>query len=67
MYIFNRAAEKDINGMRNNHQAKKDSEVIRIKGGMPAIVSEDVFDGVAAIYLQENACATAVRRRNGIC
>lgn len=49
VYIFNRAAEKDINGMRNNHQAKKDSEVIRIEGGIPAIVSEDVFDGVAAI------------------
>jgi site-specific DNA recombinase len=49
VYVFNRAAEKDINGMRNNHQAKKDSEVIRIEGGMPAIISEKDFDAVAAI------------------
>ncbi|MBT3320172.1 MAG: recombinase family protein [Clostridia bacterium] len=49
VYIFNRASQKDINGMRNNHQVKSDKEVIRVKGGMPAIVSEDVFNGVAAI------------------
>jgi site-specific DNA recombinase len=49
VYIFNRAAEKDINGMRNNHNKKTEGEVIRIKGGLPAIVDEGVFDAVAAI------------------
>ncbi len=49
VYIFNRAAEKDINGMRNNHQIKTYGDVIRIENGMPAIVSEELFDGVANI------------------
>ena len=49
MYIFNRAAAKDVSGRRDNHQCKSASEVIRIEGGMPAIVSEAVFNGVANI------------------
>lgn len=30
--------------MRNNHQVKNESEIIRIKDGMPAIESEKDFD-----------------------
>ena len=49
VYIFNRAAAKDVSGRRDNHQCKNEDEVIRIEGGMPAIVSEAVFNGVANI------------------
>ncbi len=43
MYVFNRAAAKDADGRRNNHQSKDDGSVIRHKGGVPAIVDPEVF------------------------
>ncbi len=49
VYIFNRAASKGIGGKRNNHASKPAGEMIRIEGGVPAIVSEDVWNGVQAI------------------
>lgn len=42
-YVFNRAGAKDEDGKRNNHGAKSDDEVIRIPGGVPAIVDPEVF------------------------
>lgn len=49
VYIFNRAASKDLNGKRNNHRSKPIEDMIRIEGGVPAIVSEEVWNGVQAI------------------
>lgn len=49
VYIFNRAAEMNICGMRNNHQKKTGNEIIRIENGMPAIIDRKTFDTVAAI------------------
>ena len=49
IYIFNRAAPADENGTRNNHREKPSDEVIRIPGGIPAIISPGDFDLVQSI------------------
>ncbi|OAA90822.1 recombinase family protein [Clostridium coskatii] len=44
-YVFNRSSKK-INGKRNNNKSKSDDEIIRIKGGMPRIISDEVWNTV---------------------
>ncbi|MPM73915.1 hypothetical protein SDC9_120900 [bioreactor metagenome] len=43
IYVFNKSSKKDAFGKRNSHLFKDESEVIRVDGGMPAIVSKDTF------------------------
>ena len=43
VYVFNRSASKDDSGVRNNHQDKDDDLIIRIDGGVPAIISKEDF------------------------
>lgn len=43
VYVFNRSASKDAFGKRNNHKSKSEEEIIKIEGGVPAIVSEETF------------------------
>ncbi len=43
IYVFNRSASKDDFGNRNNHQDKDDEAIIRIEGGIPAIISKEDF------------------------
>ena len=43
IYVFNRSATKDYEGKRNNHASKDDESVIRIAGGIPAIIDEEIF------------------------
>ncbi|MDF2651229.1 MAG: recombinase [Paenibacillus sp.] len=42
-YVFNLTDGKDAFGQRNSHRKKPDDEVIRIEGGMPAIISSEDF------------------------
>ena len=42
-YIFNRTASKDMNHKRNSGKLKPADQIIRIEGGCPAIISEDLF------------------------
>ncbi|MCM0648434.1 recombinase family protein [Clostridium swellfunianum] len=44
VYVFNKSSKKDVFGKRNSHLFKDNSEVIRVDGGMPAIVSKDTFE-----------------------
>jgi site-specific DNA recombinase len=44
VYVFNRSASKAYDGTRNNHESKGDDEIIRIPGGVPAIVSAEDFE-----------------------
>lgn len=44
VYIFNRSVEKDYEGKRNNHASKDEESVIRIPGGVPAILNQETFD-----------------------
>lgn len=43
VYLFNRAKSKDAEGRRNNHEAKNDDDIIRVPGGMPAIIDTEMF------------------------
>ena len=45
VYVFNRTESK-INGKRNHSKSKEESEIIRIKDGMPEIVNEDLWNKV---------------------
>lgn len=46
VYVFNRASSKDAFGIRNNHANKNTDDLIRVDGGMPAIVSKEDFAAV---------------------
>lgn len=50
-YIFNRAASK-ANGKRNNHASKSEDEIIKIPGGMPAIIDEKLFMSIRERMVQ---------------
>lgn len=43
VYIYNKSAKKDAFGKRNSHLYKDESEIIRIEGGMPQIISKETF------------------------
>ncbi|NAS19407.1 recombinase family protein [Clostridium butyricum] len=49
VYVYNKTAKKDAFGKRNGHAYKDESEIIRIEGGMPAIVSKEDFEKVQEI------------------
>ena len=46
VFTYNKSASKNANGKFNRHKSKDDSEVIRIEGGVPAIISKEDFDKV---------------------
>ena len=43
VYLYNRAAPASRDGRRNNHASKSPDEIIRIPGGMPAIIDRDLW------------------------
>jgi len=43
VYIFNRAEAKGYDHKRNNHRSKPAEEIIRIEGGIPAIISKETW------------------------
>lgn len=45
-YIFNKQASKDAYGKRNQHKYKNEDEIIKIPGGMPQIISEELFNNI---------------------
>ena len=49
VYIYRRSALPDKFGKRNNHADRSRNDIIRIKGGVPQIISREVFDAVQAI------------------
>lgn len=53
IYIFNRSSAKR-DGKRNHHKNKPDDEIIRIPGGMPRIISEELWERVQK-RLEKNA------------
>ena len=48
-YVYNRSQEKDMNGKRNNHKNKPNSEIIRIPNGIPRIIDDFTFFKVQEI------------------
>lgn len=49
VYIFNRSSKKDAFGKRNHHKAKPEDEIIRVEGGMPAIITKETFAKAQAL------------------
>lgn len=49
VYVFNRSSKKNALGRRNNHSSKDESEIIRVEGGMPAIITREVFEKAKAM------------------
>ncbi|GLI56421.1 recombinase RecD [Propionigenium maris DSM 9537] len=48
-FVFNKSASKDAFGRRNNHKTKDEKDIIRVKGGMPAIISEEDYKKAQAL------------------
>lgn len=48
VYTYNRSTSKDSRGRRNNHSSKDDDDLIRIPGGMPAIITAETFSKAKA-------------------
>lgn len=46
VFVYNKASPADIRHRRNGHRHKPDDQIIRIPGGCPAIVSQELFDRV---------------------
>lgn len=44
VFVFNRSAPKDAYGKRNGHAYKPDAEIIKIEGGIPAIISRETWN-----------------------
>lgn len=44
VYIFNRAESKGYDHKRNTHRSKPPEEIIRIEGGIPAIINKEVWE-----------------------
>lgn len=61
IYVFNQYANKNGNGKRNSTINKSEDEIIRIGGGMPAIISKDDFEAVQKIMVQ-NKIARGTRK-----
>lgn len=43
VYVFNKTQRKGVNGKRNGHKQKSEDEIIKVEGGMPQIISKEVF------------------------
>jgi len=46
VYIFNRTESKGYDHKRNSHRNKSPEEIIRVEGGIPAIISKEVWEAV---------------------
>lgn len=47
VFVYNKSASKSADGTYNRHAYKPDDEIIRISGGCPAIVSDEIFEEAA--------------------
>lgn len=48
-FVFNKIAHGDMHGVRNSHKSKSNDEIIRVPGGVPAIISMELWDRVQAM------------------
>ncbi len=47
VFVYNKSAAKSPSGTYNRHAYKPDDEIIRVQGGCPVIVSNEIFEAVA--------------------
>lgn len=48
-YTYNKAESKNVDGKRNSHKSKSEDQIIKIEGGMPAIIDKKDFEEVKRI------------------
>lgn len=48
VYVYSKSAPKDVDGRRNGHAYKADTDIIRVDGVVPALVSKEDFERVQA-------------------
>lgn len=53
VYVYNRASAATAKGQRNNHLSKPDNDIVRNIGGVPSIVTPEVFQRASEI-IQSN-------------
>ena len=61
-FVFNRAASKSA-GKRNNHKNKTDEEIIRIPGGIPAIIEPSTFGEVQKLMERRKHAPSATKAK----
>lgn len=69
VYIFNRAEAKGYDHKRNNHRSKPAEEIIRIEGGIPAIISKETWLAAQEYRIKHNArnrCAKTMYLLSGM-
>jgi site-specific DNA recombinase len=64
VYTYSRSASKDVDGKRNGHAYKEDTEIIRVEGALPVLVSQEDFDRVQEqmTYRQRKAAKHHAKR-----
>ena len=48
VFIYNRGSAKSVDGTFNRHKYKDDEDIIKIDGGVPAIISRELYEAVQA-------------------
>ena len=56
VYIFNRSEAKGYDHKRNSHRTKPPEEIIRVEGGIPAIISKEIWQSAQERMHQKNGC-----------
>lgn len=56
-FVYNRSTAKDAAGRRNGHSNKSNDEIIRIEGGIPAIITKEIYNK-AMDKMQKNKSGT---------
>lgn len=51
-YIYNKAVAKDADGKRKSHKCKSEEEIVKVEGGLPAIISKKDFESVQKIMVK---------------
>ena len=43
VYVFNKTQRRRCRWKKNGHKQKSDDEIIKVEGGMPAIINKEIF------------------------
>lgn len=63
VFIYNRATREDSRGKRNNHASKDDNQIIRIEGGVPAVVDRLTWERAKRRHLDNRRRAASYTSR----
>jgi len=64
VYVFNKSSGYREDGKRNYHKQKSEDEIIRIPGGIPAIIEPDSFKEVQVILKSRKIATGSLKAMN---